>query len=81
MKVTYNFDGARFRTSKSGKPYAELYLREYLENGEVSFQQQVFRCFNEQAVEKCREIEKNSAVVIEMTVRDAVIEGISTELL
>lgn len=81
MKVTYNFDGAKFRVSKTGKPYTELYLREYLESGEISFQQQVFRCFDENVVEQCRSIEPNSIVVVDMTVRDAVIEGISNNLM
>lgn len=80
MKVTYNFDGAKFRVSKTGKPYAELFLREYSENGEICFQQHVFRCFDEKVVEQCRSIEPNSLVVIDMEIRDAIIEGISSAM-
>ena len=81
MKNTYSYDGVQFRTSKAGNAYADLFLREVDENGNIDLQQRVFRSFNEDVINRCRSIEPNSVVIVDLTIKEAFVDGISDGIL
>ena len=81
MQVSFLCDGTKIRVSKSGKPYAELYVRELTDGGEADFEQHVYRSFEESVVQECQKLKPNTVVVADLEIREALVTHITTELM
>lgn len=81
MQVSFLCDGVRIKTSKSGKPYAELYVRELGDDGEADFEQRVYRSFEESVVQECQNLKPSTIIVADLEIREALVTRVTTELL
>lgn len=71
MKSVGTFAGARTHTSKTGKPYADIFLFPLLENGMPDMEQLKFRTFNPDVIASCKMLKPGQQIIIDLEVREA----------
>lgn len=77
MKTVGSFAGAREHTSKTGKPFADVFLFPLMENGMPDMEQLKFRTFNPDVIASCKLLKPGQKIIIDLEVREAFVTGVS----
>lgn len=77
MKSVGSFAGAREHTSKSGKPYADVFVFPLLENGMPDMEQLKFRTFSPEVIASCKMLKPGQQIIIDLEVREAFITEVA----
>lgn len=76
MLVKGFYDGMKVHTSSKGTTFADVFIRGLCVDGTADFEQIKLRTFNEAVIKDLQGYSKDDILNLDLTVRDAFIEGV-----
>ena len=78
MNGVGTFAGAKTYTSKSGKPYADIFMFPLMADGMPDMEQLKFRTFNPEVIAMCKVLKPGQQVIVNLEIREAIITEVNT---
>lgn len=73
------FDGMKESLSSKGNAYADIFFRGMDGDGLPDFEQSHYRTFDADVIAGARKLAKDDVIVLDIQIRDAVINGLKKE--
>ncbi len=80
MIVKGYYDGNKSHVSGKGNVYADIFFRGMTADGTADIEQAKLRTFSETVINACRNLNQGDIVELDLTIRDATVEEVYSDV-